>query len=98
MSEYIDRDKLVDSINELPIWTDTTDSPCFDCGDVNTMIGKIPAADVALVRHGKWVLTNPSEPEIQVYERSVCEHIGCVRAKQNYCPHCGAKMDLEAEK
>lgn len=61
----------------------------------------LPAADVAPVRHGRWI------PEIcesvskrnrliryRVYSCSVCGRNNG-RAPQIYCPNCGAKMDLE---
>lgn len=50
-----------------------------------------PAADVAPVRHGKWVRQDNTFTR---YECSVCisrNHGGYER----YCPSCGAKMDLE---
>lgn len=65
--------------------------------------GCIPAADVAPVRHGRWI------PEIcesvskrnrliryRVYSCSVCGRNNG-RAPPIYCPNCGAKMDLEGE-
>ncbi len=50
-----------------------------------------PTADVAPVKHGKWINL---EPEIGLFECALCEHT-ILRAKCNYCPNCGAKMDLE---
>ena len=55
------------------------------------LIQRIPAADVAEVRHGKWVCL---EAEIGFFACSECDHT-ILRAKCNYCPNCGAKMDKE---
>ena len=43
--------------------------------------------EVAPMRHGRWVMTAP-HPYC-----SLC-FVEC-RDKPNYCPNCGAKMDLE---
>ena len=68
----------------------------------------IPAADVAPVRHGRW---EPYFEEVEIYnaggvaERKqtgwICGRCKSVKSitryyKTNYCPNCGAKMDLEA--
>ena len=39
--------------------------------------------------HGKWI---PSEDDSKVFGCSECHEI--VYGTPNYCPHCGAKMDL----
>lgn len=51
---------------------------------------EIPAADVAPVRHGKWM---PFHAEFagDIQYCSVCE-IG-FSDRTAYCPHCGAVMD-----
>lgn len=62
-------------------------------------ISQIPAADVAPVRHGKWIRKRTVEHEGEWY-CSICGKDmlytwgpGCGLA--DYCPHCGAKMDGE---
>ena len=54
-------------------------------------IGKTQAADVAPVRHGRWVHHIAGGKQISACWCSVCnvEH----ETEQNYCPNCGAKMD-----
>lgn len=74
------------------------------CGDVIDA----PAADVAPVVHGRW---EPYFEEVEIYnaggvaERKqtgwICGRCKSVESitryyKTNYCPNCGAKMDLEA--
>lgn len=59
----------------------------------------IPAADVAPVKHGKWI-------EYQIPHYFKCSECKCTvpyvkavlidgKRKYNYCPACGAKMDKE---
>ena len=57
-------------------------------------LSKIPTADVAPVRHGKWIITDHTEYGVEAkcsecgYEMIFGRcHIG------KYCPDCGAKMD-----
>lgn len=57
---------------------------------------RIPAADVAPVRHGRWLHTDLAYHWTSLDECSVCgyhdekrRHLG----DYSYCPNCGAKMD-----
>lgn len=84
MNEFISRNTLLDAMpknNELSSF------------DVRKVICNIPAADVALVRHGYW-------QDSGCYETcSVCgaDHDryddGGYLQNFAYCPACGAKMD-----
>lgn len=103
MAEYIERKAFLEDIEKrycLPCKENGKDYNgrlCRACW-VDEMRGEIigaPAADVAPVRHGRWV------------ERQAPHAIGGVSAKcsacgksvqylgnpLNYCPNCGAKMD-----
>ena len=55
-----------------------------------------PSADVAPVRHGRWILEREPDGKPYCFHCSVCDddfhHIGIVTAS-DYCPNCGAKMD-----
>ena len=51
-------------------------------------IGNIKPVDVATVRHAMWKMYGKN-----LGECSECGEIVSVRS--NYCPNCGAKMDLE---
>lgn len=63
------------------------------------------AADVAPVRHGRWVMPKGiiecSEcgfgmfPDGYFFEFGECKHANESQYRPNYCPHCGARMDLE---
>ena len=65
-------------------------------------IKELPAADVAEVKHGKWIgkqLDNFRKYEVTC---SNCDWIGIENYDSydnpfefNYCPNCGANLDLE---
>ena len=59
-------------------------------------ICKLPAADVAPVAHGKWIYKK-EWGRLITNECSICKQILTTQNGElmNYCPHCGAKMDLE---
>jgi hypothetical protein len=81
---YEEKDwELFDCV-ELPVgkhWDGHTDE------DVERLLS-IPSADVAPVRHGKWIPYNVKEC---LYTCSECNALPRDRTK--YCPNCGAKMD-----
>ena len=94
MDEYIEREALMSRIKEIH---------CAECDSYNGVrcraclvddtlgyIDSEPAADVAPVRHGRWIPFH-SEAAGDIQYCSVCE-IGFA-AKTVYCPHCGANMD-----
>ena len=58
-------------------------------------IDVLPRADVVEVIHGRWVY----EPVEFTYEKDIkCSVCGeYVNSATNYCPNCGAKMDLKEE-
>lgn len=45
--------------------------------------------EVEVVRHGKWM------PDCDLEYCSECKGEKLARERMNYCPYCGAKMDLE---
>lgn len=85
-------------------WTYDTDIPheCFDvykdgekyCRGIVFSISdvRLPAADVAPVRHGHWINENfythcSACGKTAMYDKYEQE------VESDYCPHCGAKMD-----
>ena len=101
MDEYIKRDAVHDLVRSLTkyAWTspnNTGHRVTVDSDDVNFGVDKIPAADVAPVRHGRWKCNKP------------CPVCGGDRFEgldadiwadwePPYCPNCGAKMDGGAD-
>lgn len=65
-------------------------------------LADIPSADVAPVRHGRWMpLTDCSNEGIycsachkKVYR---AEYSNTMKMHSPYCPNCGAKMDMEED-
>lgn len=63
-----------------------------DTDDALDMIDDAPTVDAEPVRHGRW--TEPYRNDIwDCYECSCCGEK--YDRTWNYCPRCGAKMDLE---
>ena len=77
--EYIERESAIRALT------------LHDCDSAGSKMAicDLPAADVAPVRHGRWECL---EPVIGLFVCSECDH-RILRAKCNYCPNCGAKMD-----
>ena len=79
MAEYIEREAAIES---LPVAWDSA---------INAL-RNAPAADVAQVRHGRWIDMRESSKDVPECKCSEC---GCViiGLEKNYCPNCGARMD-----
>ena len=62
-----------------------------------------PAADVARVVHGEWILLGKNEHDYETSVEEKCSLCGRyvyrydTELQDNYCPNCGAKMDKEDE-
>ena len=87
MAEYIDRNQLIQRIKQEP-----TDGMFTE--EILTAIDEIKTADVAEVRHGKWD-KNCNCSVCGVYKFEGLDADIWANWDINYCPHCGAKMDLE---
>lgn len=86
MAEYIDRKGLLDELCRDNCER-TYDGTCNNCRMTDT-IADFPAADVAEVRHGKWI-----EYKIpHIICCSVCDWGTGIDQKTSYCPNCGALM------
>ena len=91
MDKYVKREYAIDAV--LDVYYDTPDID-LSGEKFEAAIFKIPAADVAPVRHGEWEIVVGSNGN----EYMVCT---CCRVSQDltgvftYCPNCGAKMDGE---
>ena len=67
----------------------------WDCCTAAEFLNNIPdAADVAPVRHGKWLPTTKWWQGGSAWKQ--CSECGILHlGKSNYCPNCGCTMDLE---
>ena len=93
MAKYIDVEEFQKLLN------------LFVEGAKDTANKMVKVEDVAPVIHARWIGTEydgyaDGYPVYDTYECSNCheEHYGEVDTLTNYCPHCGAKMDLEETK
>ena len=59
------------------------------------VIKSIPAADAKPVVRGLWIYFNCAGNEL--YQCSECFHWIDAKTDRNYCPNCGAKMEIEDE-
>lgn len=97
MAEYIEREALMRRIKE--IHCAECDSyhgvRCRACWVDDTLdyIDSEPAADVAPVRHGRWLLQVVLGQK--AWDCSECKTLGSPHWK--WCPVCGCKMDLEGD-
>lgn len=91
MARYIDADALIRERT-----TFMQDEEAFDVSVVLvTDIKLAPTADVAEVKHGHWILHSDGS--------GTCTRCGFTQKNvwdydnwQNFCGHCGTKMDEEA--
>ena len=95
MKEYIERE-AVHSIIER------TSTFAFTRGGMHEQIDLLPFADVAPVRHGRWMVTDgyPHRLYCSVCYKTYAKNIKWVEELDlpvNYCPECGALMDGKEE-
>ena len=93
MSEYIEREATYEDFEKC-----NSENPKWTPSRVKTLLARQKAADVAPVRHGRWICIRKGYGE---YECSVCHGMdsNCsdyysdhVVTEQDYCPFCGANM------
>ena len=91
MSEYIDREALIDDFEHCGANKEIVDAIVY-------RINRHNAADVAPVRHGRWIFDHMTG-EWSYYSRcSECGHQeffanDSVEKRHKYCYSCGALMD-----
>lgn len=88
MTDYIDREELLKAISKIG------GSPLseWDTVGVVSLVANQPAADVAPVRRGHWKRDKENRP--------ICSECAEEPYRNgdynlpNYCPNCGAKMEV----
>lgn len=95
MDEYIEREAAIESIMSEP---PDSHYPRWYADKIKAIL----AADVAPVRHGRWDSSGKYRFQKDNSVAVRCTECGCCLSEPeyreytwNYCPVCGAKMDLE---
>lgn len=99
MAEYIRGEKLIDKASRMCIECEENNSErCNECLAA-CVLDDERVADVAPVRHGRWVVSNIIHEHytnrvriLKSYKCSVCD-VPTEDYKYHYCPNCGARMD-----
>ena len=86
MAEYIKREYAVDAV--LDVYYDTPDID-LSGEKFEAAIRKIQAADVAPVRHGRWLYVDTDTEQFFLCNRCKKKEYW----ESNYCPNCGCLMD-----
>ena len=94
MDEYVNRETAIRALlNDSPEQVSYSREDAADC------IRYMDAADVAPVRHGQWEYYDTYIDGITIFRCTYCGDLQSGRDgwgwKKNYCPNCGAKMDLK---
>lgn len=75
--------------------------PVDDIILLSSGVDLIPTADVAEVRHGKWIMRGGKFRCSECDGKALMQDVGGTggfshefeQVKSDFCPHCGAKMD-----
>lgn len=88
---YINKENLIRYIDVAVLW-----NTVIDRIQVLSEIKSFETDDVEPVKHGKWIYKKEWEKLI-TNECSICKQILTTQNGElmNYCPNCGAKMDLK---
>ena len=86
MDDYISREAALTALQDSDLFN-TTERQL-------RAIRELPAADFAEVVHGRWIWNEEGEIDWEQFYR--CSNCGDKEYwESNFCPNCGAKMDLE---
>lgn len=95
MTKYVKLETAIDAVND--VYYDTPDIN-LSADKLEAALRGIPAADVAPVVHGRWVVRFDGPYKRR---RCYCSHCGkhsgvggiAKNQEKPYCPNCGARMD-----
>lgn len=99
MPEYIELKEAIDLFYSIDPENDGSDggtvaltSDDYTSEEIEEMLSLLPAADVAPVVYGKWILDAKNHCHCS---RCLCGRNIETQIGWNYCPACGVKMILE---
>ena len=84
MAEYIERGATLKEAESRITWGESATA-------VDEAIQDAPSADVAPVRHGRWLYVDTDTEQFFLCNRCKKKEYW----ESDYCPSCGCKMDLE---
>lgn len=91
MTDYIKREEAQKEIVE---WASRLANPEYLDRDATLdIIRLIPSADVAEIRHGKWVSRESVDKDYISYCSECGFPVSTFWNQSNYCPNCGARME-----
>ena len=94
MAEYIEREALR---KVMQMATDDPTCPMHIAATVDQYITEAPAADVAPVRHGRWVDNHCTACGMMPMGDEMWKHCDFEPPRfewfMDYCPSCGCRMD-----
>ena len=105
--EYVDRIAIREKVcTGCTMWVDGVCCDADPCENLIAGFLEAQAADVASVRHAKWEECHWVEQDgpysLVAYPKAAFRCSGCKYVfkkellwKNNYCPNCGARMDIE---
>ena len=86
MAEYIEKEAAIRAVlNDSPEQVGYSREDAADC------IRYMDAADVAPVRHGRWLYVDTDTEQFFLCNRCKKKEYW----ESDYCPSCGCRMDLE---
>lgn len=97
MGDYISRDMAIARLTKVEVT-----NKLVTMTDAKRVISEMPAADVAPVVHGKWIIgTGDDEFDVKcpkcgwddIFEVAGIAAVKRISEPMHYCPNCGAKMD-----
>ena len=91
MAEYIKREETYEDFEKC-----NSENPKWTPSRVKTLIARQKTADVAPVRHGRWIKVGYACGETE-WQCSSCKETEWRTSSDRlkYCPFCGSMMDLE---
>ena len=90
----IDADELRRDVLELPNCPNGY-SDTYDKSMILALVDEVPTVDAEPVKHGHWIF-NPKDAIEMMFTLPKCSECGAESADGgNYCPNCGAKMEIE---
>ena len=93
MAEYIEREALLEDIQAA---VENEGMGSMVAGALKRYVKRVTAADVAPVRHGRWIDAYPDIEPNPMFMYGICSECGFeqgISKYLNYCPNCGATMD-----